>query len=65
MQRIRYWALRNRKNLINIGWAALCFGSLFGILTIQLSATEELVNPHADANTSSISNAFENGCAKS
>ena len=41
MQRIRYWALRNRKNLINIGWAALCFGSLFGILTIQLSATEE------------------------
>ena len=40
MQRIRYWALRNRKNLINIGWAALCFGSLFGTLTIQLSATE-------------------------
>ena len=40
MRMIRHLAHRNRKNSINIGWAALSFVLIFGILTIQLSATE-------------------------
>ena len=37
---IRYTLRRNRKNLRIIGWAAIGFILLFGILTVQLSTTQ-------------------------